>query len=82
MALGVHECISIDKNLHVSLTYNDFAVPFPEWFRYGHNCSFTRFSMLENFASYIRNKGIKYNIIFKELTNIQHYHRAVLRILV
>ena len=69
----VHECISIDKNLHVSLTYNGFAVPFPEWFRYGHNCSFTKFSMLENFASYIRNKGIEYNIILKELTNIQHY---------
>ena len=29
--------------------------------------------MLENFASYIRNKGIEYNIILKELTNIQHY---------
>ena len=29
--------------------------------------------MLENFASYIRNKGIEYNIILKELTNVQHY---------
>ena len=32
--LAVHECISIDRNLHVHVSYHGLVIPFPEWFRY------------------------------------------------
>ena len=70
---AVRECISIDRNLHVTLTYNGYVIPLPEWFRSGHNCTVTKFSMLENFASYVKQKGEEYSIILKELNDIQHY---------
>ena len=54
---AVHECIIVDRNLHVCLSYHSLVIPFPQWFRYGHNCTLTKFSMLENFVSYRRNKG-------------------------
>ena len=62
---AVHECVTISKDLHVSLAYNGF--------RSGHNFTITRFGMLENFASHVRNKGSEYDIILKELNHIQHY---------
>ena len=37
----VHECISIDRNLQVCLSYHGLAIPFPEWFKNGHNYSST-----------------------------------------
>ena len=37
----VHECISIDRNLRVCLSYHGLAIPFPEWFKNGHNYSST-----------------------------------------
>ena len=45
----------------------------PEWLRSGHNCTLIPFSMLENFASYNKNKSVDYNVILEELTTIQHY---------
>ena len=55
--LAVHECITVDRNLHVRLSYHDLIIPLPQWFRYEHNCTLTKFNMLENFVSYVRNKG-------------------------
>ena len=55
--LAVHECIIVGRNLHVCLSYHSLVIPLPQWFRYGHNCTLTKFSMLENFVSYLRNKG-------------------------
>ena len=49
--LSVHECISAEKNLHV----HDLVIPLPQWFRYKNKCTFTKFRMLENFVSYLRN---------------------------
>ena len=69
----VLECISINKELQVNLTYKGYSIPLPEWFRSGHSCKLTRFSMLENFASYVRNKGTEFNGILEELNNIQFY---------
>ena len=52
----VHECISIDISVLVysisksscSFIKSWFSyIPLPEWFRYGHNCSLNKFSMLE-----------------------------------
>ena len=53
--LAVHECISAEKNLHVRLSYHDSVIPLPQWFWYKNNCTFTKFGMLENFVSYLRN---------------------------
>ena len=53
--LAVHECISADRNLHVCLSYHDLVIPFPQWFQYENKCTFTKFSMLENFVSYPKN---------------------------
>jgi len=69
----VHGCISIDKEMHVRLTYKSFHIPLPEWFRLGTTCKLNRFSVLENFASYIRNKSSDYNKILQQLNEIQHY---------
>ena len=30
--LAVHECISVDRNLHVRLSH-DLFIPLPQWFR-------------------------------------------------
>ena len=67
------ECISINKELQVNLTHKGYSIPLPDWFRSGHSCKLTRFSMLENFASYVRNKGTEFNGILEELNNIQFY---------
>ena len=67
------ECISINKELQVNLTYQGYSIPLPEWFRSGHSCKLTRFSMLEYFGSYVRYKGTEFNGILEELNNIQFY---------
>ena len=54
---AVDECISIDGNLHIRLSYHSLVIPLPQLFRCGHNCTLTNFSMLENFVSNPRNKG-------------------------
>ena len=53
--LAFHECISADRNLHVRLSYHGLVILLPQWFRYKNKCIFTKFSMLENFVSYLRN---------------------------
>ena len=53
--LAVHECNSVDKNLHVYLSYHGLVIPIPQWFQYKHNCTLTKFSILENFVSYLNN---------------------------
>ena len=30
--LAAHECISVDRNLHVRLSYHGLVIPFPKWF--------------------------------------------------
>ena len=70
---SVHKCISIYRNLHVCLSYYGLVIPLSEWFRYGLNCTLTKFSMLENFVSYLRNKGKYYNKTLKKMEEIQHY---------
>ena len=51
--LAVHQCIGADRNLRVCLSYQGLVIPLPQWFRYENK--FTKFSMLENFVSYLRN---------------------------
>ena len=71
---GLHECISVDINLHVRLSYHGLVISLLEWFQYEKNCTLTKFSMLENFISYLRNKNEDYNKILKEMKEIQHYN--------
>ena len=72
-APAVHPCITIDTSLHFSFSYDGYAIRLPEWFHHGQSCTVTRFSMLENFVSYIKQKGEKCSVIFKELNGIQYY---------
>ena len=69
----VHDSISIDRNLHERFSSHCLVIPLPEWFRCRHNCILTKFSMLESFASYLRNKGDNYNRILNKIEEIQHY---------
>ena len=55
--LAVHESVSVDRNLIIHLSYHGLFIPLLQWFRYEHNCTLTKFSVLENFVSYLRNKG-------------------------
>ena len=55
--LAVRACISVDRNPHVCLSYHGLVMPVPQCFRYEHNCTLTKFSMLENFVSYMRKNG-------------------------
>ena len=71
----VQESISIDADLHVSLSYCGFHVPLPDWFRDVHNCRLTRRSMLENFPPYMREKGEEMNPILQEMNELQHYKK-------
>ena len=32
--LAVLECISVDRNLHVCLSYNGLVIPLSQWFQY------------------------------------------------
>ena len=58
--VAVHECISVDRNLHVRLSYHGLVIPLPQWFQYEHNCTLTKFSMLKSFISCLRNnKGAR-----------------------
>ena len=70
---AVHECISINRNLNIRLLYQGLVIPLREWFRNGHNCNLTKFSMVETFVSYLKNKGKDYNKILKKMEQIQHY---------
>ena len=51
--LPFHECISADRNLHVRLSYHGLVIPLWQWFRSKNNCTFTKFSMLENFVYFM-----------------------------
>ena len=51
--LPFHECISADRNLHVRLSYHGLVIPLWQWFRSKNNCTFTKFSMLENFVYFV-----------------------------
>ena len=76
---AIHEYISINSNVRVHLSYQGLLVAFPEWFRYGHNCTLTTDTMLQNFASNTKNKGEDNNKILKELDEIQHYKHKVVQ---
>ena len=65
----VHECISIECDLYIRLTYHCLLLPLLEWFRYGSYCTLIRYSMLEKFASYSKGKGGNYKKNQKNWTN-------------
>ena len=64
-ASAVRECITTDTSLHFSLSYDGHVIPLAECFRHGQNCTVTRFSMLENFASHIKQTGEGCSVILK-----------------
>ena len=71
-APAVCECITIDTSLHISLSYDRHVIPLPEWFRHRQKCTITRFRMLRNFVSYIKQKVEECSVTLKELNNIQY----------
>ena len=71
---SIKECIRIDRNLHVHLQCNGNSIPLPQCFIHGNNAKLTKFSMLENFPTYIKNvvEEDPY-LILNELQKRQHY---------
>ena len=69
----VLEYIFINKELQVNLNYKNNCEPLPKWVLLGHSCKLKRFSMLENFSLYIRNRGTEFNRFFEEVNNIPFY---------
>ena len=71
---SIKECIRIDWNLHVQLQCNGNPIPLSQWFIHGNITRLTKFSLLENFPTYIKNvvEEDPYSIL-NELQKRQHY---------
>ena len=70
---SIKEYIRIDRNLHVQLQCNRNPIRLPQWFIHGNNAKLTKFSMLENFPTYIKNIVEDPYWILNELQKRQHY---------
>jgi len=57
----VKEAIKINEDLHVQLQYRGKPVPLPAWFVSGRSAKLNRFSMLDNFSSYLLTVGEKHD---------------------
>ena len=66
----IHECVSIECDLYIRLTYHCLLLTLLEWFRY---CTLIRYSLLENFASYTKSKGGDYKKNQKNWSNSTLY---------
>ena len=66
--------IIIDKKIHVKLQCQNRQVPLPNGLTGGRNAKLTRFSMLENFSSYL-NEIFEKRLpsILEELINVEYY---------
>ena len=53
---AMHECISVDGLLHITLSYRGYHIPLPKWFRTGNNCTLHRKSMQRDEHHYTRNQ--------------------------
>ena len=69
---SIDESIKIDKDLHGEFQYQGNPVSLPQWFREGKTATLTRFSMLQNFPSYLQTSAPK-NSILNELQSRQNY---------
>ena len=70
---SVEECLSINEQLHVTLTYCGYHLPLPQWFRMGNNCKLHRKSMLVNFPPYMKSRDSEMNTILHELNSSQFH---------
>ena len=59
--------------MHVQLQLSSKPVPLPSWFITDRNGTLTRYSMLENFPSYLAGYSESENKIITEMNKIQHY---------
>ena len=69
----VQEAIKISNDMHMYLQIQANPVPFPQWFINGRNAILTRYSMLENFPSYLGNIYSTPNILLNKMNQIQFY---------
>ena len=74
LLLYTNLAITIDTSLHTTLSNDEHVIPLCEWLRHGKNCILTKFSMLGNFLSYIKQKLEEWGVTLKELNTIQ-YHK-------
>ena len=51
----VLEAIKVDRDLHVQLQFNGNPLPLPPWYTEGTDAKLDRFTMSQNFPSYIKN---------------------------
>ena len=70
---SIREAIKVDQSLHVQLQLSGKPVPLPSWFVAGRNSTLKRYSMLENFPSYLSGYGEDENKIIAEMSKISHY---------
>ena len=67
------DAIKINKNLNVELLFRGDEVPLPLWFTKDENCTIKRFSMLDDFLSYLSNLQKKGNFFIEEMKKHQYY---------
>ena len=81
----VSQCIRLDKEMHVTLYFNNFPAPLLLWFRKGGSCTLTSFAQLETFPSFQRAKQQEFpSTLTEELEKIRYqkhpqYKNYVLR---
>ena len=67
---SIREAIKVDQSLHVQLQLSRKPVLLPSWFVTGRNSTLKRYSMLENFPSYLSGYDEDGNKIIAEMSKI------------
>lgn len=64
----------VKKELQINLKYKDQCEPLPKWVHSDQTSNLKRFSMLENFSSYIMIKSTEFIRILEEVNSVQFYY--------
>ena len=75
----VQECINIDSELRVKLSFEGLPIPLPEYIRNSANCKLTSLDMLTNLLNYCRNYSGSHDEcdieVIQELLKSTYFHR-------
>lgn len=69
----IRDSIKVDKEMHVQLEVLSNPAPLPQWFVNGRNALLTKFSMLENFPSYLSSIYCNKSNLISEINHLQFY---------
>ena len=74
----VKECIYIDNELHVKLSFEGLPIPLPEYITNSARCKLTSLDMLTNLPHFCKNYSASHNNcdigVIKELLESTYYH--------